>query len=720
MTIYRCWARIIPALWFSASLAAPTSPPPPPGGGLGLLATGSKALEDGHLPQAIRVLTEARSAVPGLRDYASFFLAKAEFQARHFAESAAACEQVAAFQPPSPLVARAAVLGARAYLETNEPRQALALLARADESSLPLPESAMLRAQALEAAGSTHDAALNYQVVYYRYPRSPEAPAAGAALDRLRSTLGAGYPETPVALRFERADAIRESGELAAARREYASIAADFAGASRGLANLRAAVAPYYAGDAAVALSALETLGPQAGEMEAERLYSIALCERRLDRDDSLAATLAALARAAPASPWRLHAMSTASNLFLIHDDPRQVALFTACAESFPDAREAPMCHWRAAWWAYRHADSSAAQLLRRHLQLYPASEKAGAAVFYLGRLAEKSGDAAAALAWYRFLAHRYPNYYYTFVARPVLQRLESQHLQPSPAVEQFLAGIAFPERPARADFNPNAATARRLERARLLERAGLEIWAESELRFAVRTDALAWPVALELAEMATRDGAPDRAVRHIKGVLPDYLFLPREGAPLHFWRLAFPLPYRALIEKHARASGLDPFLVAALIRQESEFNPQAVSTSKAVGLMQILPSSGRDLARKAKLRAFRNSMLTQPETNIRLGTFYFRRLLDSCAGRVEDALASYNAGHSRVVQWRAWGHLGDASEFVETIPFTQTRDYVQIILRNAEIYRSLYASETAGAASGKTNARSPSTPKKSPAQPHS
>ncbi len=716
MTIYRCWARIILVLSFSASLAAPT-PPPPPGGGLALLASGSHWLEEGRLPQAIQALTEARSAVPELGDYASFFLVKAEFQAHHYAAAAAGSEQVAAFRPLSPLAPRAAVLGARAYVENNEPRQALALLARIAESSLPLPEGALVRAQALEAAGSAHDAAVNYQLVDYRYPHSPEARDAAAALDRLRSALGAGYPETPVELRLERADEIRAAGDLAAARREYASIAADFPGASRDLANVRAAAAPYYAGDAAAALSELETLPQQAGDIEAERLYSIALCESRLKRDESLAATLDALARAAPASGWRLRALASASNLFLVHDDPRQLPVFTACAESFPNSREAPMCHWRAAWWAYRHHDAGAAQLLRRHLQLSPSSEKAGAAVFYLGRLAQRSGDGAAALAWYRFLARRYPNYYYTFVARPALERLESQRLQPSRAVEEFLAVVAFPERPERAGFNPDAATARRIERARLLERAGLENWAEIELRFAVRTDAQPWPVALELAEMATRDGAPDRALRHIKGVIPDYLFLPREGAPPRFWRLAFPLPYRALLEKYARANGLDPFLVAALIRQESEFNPQAVSSSKAVGLMQILPSSGRDLARKSKLRGFRSSMLTQPEINIRLGTFYFRHLLDSCERRVEDALASYNAGHSHVIAWRGWNHYDEPSEFVETIPFTQTRDYVQIVLRNAQLYRSLYSAPASDPASGKTNAPASPSRKKPAAQ---
>jgi hypothetical protein len=153
-------------------------------------------------------------------------------------------------------------------------------------------------------------------------------------------------------------------------------------------------------------------------------------------------------------------------------------------------------------------------------------------------------------------------------------------------------------------------------------------------------------------------------------------------------------MPYRSLIVKYSTQAGLDPFLVAALIRQESEFNPKALSPAKAVGLMQIMPDSGRELARKVAVRGFRTSKLTSPDINIRLGTYYFRRLLDSCDGKVEDALAAYNAGRSRVTLWRGWGPFEDISEFAETIPFAQTRDYVQIILRNAELYRWLYASE--------------------------
>lgn len=692
MMMRLCWARIIPALWLNAALAGQL--PVPPAGSVRQLAEGFESLEARRLPQAVYDLSAARTGVPVLRDYASYFLAQAQYRSTRYGEAASAAEEVVGFQPLSPLAGRAAVLGARAWLELNQPRKALALLARVAEDALPNPEAALVRAQALEAAGAPLDAVAGFQTVYYLYPQSPDSREASAGLERLRSALGSKFPEASPELRFERAGKILDAGDLARARREYESIASELGGQARELAAVRIASLAYYDGEATTPLSRLESLGRQAGEIEAERLYYMVQCYRRLERDDEMAAALDALATAAPRSPWRLKALGAGSSRFLVKDDPRQSQAFEACAESFPDAPEAVMCHWHAAWWAYRHRQAGAAQLMHRHIQLYPSSDKAGAAVFYLGRLAAKSGDGSAALAWFRFLVRRYPNYYYAFEARPELRALESRRIQPSRQVDDFLASIPFPDRPVQADVTPDAGTARRIERARLLTRADLVSWAESELRFASRNGAQPWPVVLELAEMATRDGAPDHALRQIKNVLPTYLFMPREGAPRRFWHLAFPLPYHALIVKYSKQAGLDPYLVSALIRQESEFNARALSPSKAVGLMQIMPPVGRELARSIPVRGYRASKLTSPEINIRLGTYYFRRLLDSCGGKVEDTLAAYNAGRSRVTLWRGWGPFEDTNEFAETIPFAQTRDYVQIILRNAELYRWIYASE--------------------------
>jgi len=240
--------------------------------------------------------------------------------------------------------------------------------------------------------------------------------------------------------------------------------------------------------------------------------------------------------------------------------------------------------------------------------------------------------------------------------------------------------------------FQPNSITKMRLERARELEAAGLEDWAENELRFGSEANEQPHILVMELARNAARRGAPDDGIRYIKRFVASYLRMPLESAPPEFWQLAFPLPYRSSLERYTSRHSLDKFLMAGLVRQESEFNARAVSRSRAYGLTQVLPSTGRQLSRKVGLRRFSTSMLLQPDVNLRLGTYYLRSLLNQLEGSDVAALASYNAGKSRAVEWMKWGDFREPAEFIETIPFSETRNYVQSVLRNADFYRRLYA----------------------------
>jgi soluble lytic murein transglycosylase len=173
---------------------------------------------------------------------------------------------------------------------------------------------------------------------------------------------------------------------------------------------------------------------------------------------------------------------------------------------------------------------------------------------------------------------------------------------------------------------------------------------------------------------------------------VPDYLTLPLEAAPHRFWELLFPLPYRDELVADSARHGLDPYLVAGLIRQESEFNPTALSHANAYGLTQVRPGTGRQFARQAGVARFSANSLLQPAANLKIGTSYLRSMLDQNGGRIEETLASYNAGPNRVAEWLAWGRqYREPAEFVESIPFTETRDYIQAVLRNAEMYRRLY-----------------------------
>jgi soluble lytic murein transglycosylase len=141
---------------------------------------------------------------------------------------------------------------------------------------------------------------------------------------------------------------------------------------------------------------------------------------------------------------------------------------------------------------------------------------------------------------------------------------------------------------------------------------------------------------------------------------------------------------------------------MAALIRQESQFNPKAVSVANARGLTQIEPATGRELSRKLKIRPYSTPRLFQPAVNLELGTYYLKTLSDRLNGHWEAALAAYNAGLSRAHAWLSWGDFREPAEFVETVPFSQTRGYIQTVLRNADVYRRLYGPQPVSTASAK------------------
>ena len=163
------------------------------------------------------------------------------------------------------------------------------------------------------------------------------------------------------------------------------------------------------------------------------------------------------------------------------------------------------------------------------------------------------------------------------------------------------------------------------------------------------------------------------------------------QSIPLVYWRILFPEPWWNTIQTESAKNNLDPYLVASLIRQESEFDPSAISYANAWGLMQIRPTpEGVKLAREEGVSHFKAYQLLDPEMNIKLGTRYLRELMDRFGGVQEYALAAYNAGDSRVVDWQAAGPYSGMDEFVESIPFTQTREYVEAILRNEETYRAI------------------------------
>lgn len=155
--------------------------------------------------------------------------------------------------------------------------------------------------------------------------------------------------------------------------------------------------------------------------------------------------------------------------------------------------------------------------------------------------------------------------------------------------------------------------------------------------------------------------------------------------------RVIYPFPFRTLVVAEATDLGVNPFLAAGLIRQESMFLPTARSGANAWGLMQVLPETGEQIARAIDMPLFTDDMLTLPEINVMLGMRYLADQLETWDGRLPLVLGAYNAGPHRVRRWQEFPEITDDELFAERIPFEETREYVKIVQQNARIYAELW-----------------------------
>jgi soluble lytic murein transglycosylase len=192
-------------------------------------------------------------------------------------------------------------------------------------------------------------------------------------------------------------------------------------------------------------------------------------------------------------------------------------------------------------------------------------------------------------------------------------------------------------------------------------------------------------------AWLLNRKGELRPGITAMRQTYPHFIAAGGDKLPAEIQRVIFPVDYWPLIRQHAVANRLDPYLVAALVAQESTFDREIRSSANAIGLMQILPSTGRQWARKLGIRGFSARQLTTPAINIRIGTAYFADLMKRFGG-AHYALAGYNAGGHRVARWTAERPDLPREEFIDDIPFPETQNYVKRILGTADDYRRLYA----------------------------
>ncbi len=634
----------------------------------------------------------AAGDVAALADYDAYHLAYAELLTGDVEGAIGVLNTYRANRvESSPLEGRITLLYGRALLDKRDPGTSMTALGvlQGAYKTLPQPDGDFALGLAYEALSEEAQAALSYQRVFYEYPNTDLAAQASTAIDRLRPGLGKDFPNAPASEQLDRAAKWLEAKQYLKARQEYTALAERLEGAEKDAARVGIGKSDYMAGDVAAAYRYLKAISVADKKADAERLYYLTEAARKSDKEDEMMDAVHRLDEHYPQSGWRLKALIAAGNQYLGSNQTSQAtALFRTAAEKFPDDTAAAYAHWRVAWAAYEADSPERSTLLREQVERYPDDSRASTALYFLGRIAETEDKQAEARAYYDRLTKQFPHYFYAVLARQRVRDKVAEAVPDGDAV-MWLEDVDWPERRDWSSTEPNPATAHRIERARLLMSAGLPDLAEGELRFGAKLEG-EQPQLLGM-ELAQNADSPFRALRVMKSFSADYLTMPIESAPEKFWEILFPLPYKNEVFMNAQEHGLDPWDVAALIRQESEFNPAAKSRANARGLMQIEPSTGRMLGKKQGM-SVPTSLLFNPLVSIRLGTEYLKQQLSSWDGDWYRTLAAYNAGPGRVHQWLAGMNFREPVEFLESIPFNETREYIQAVMRNADMYRQIYS----------------------------
>jgi soluble lytic murein transglycosylase len=439
------------------------------------------------------------------------------------------------------------------------------------------------------------------------------------------------------------------------------------------------------------AKSELGRLAAASADQNAQRLYLLGEIAWSSNDNDEFYRKVDELRQASPTSPWLEAALLSVANLHLVHHEYDQALdAFRELQQRFPKGSKASYAHWKAAWLTLRMGrNDEAKKLFEEQIAAYPGGNEANAAIYWRARLAEEDNDPTMARAFYQKVSDRYRNYYYAELARQRIKKLPAGSDPPGeyPLLDR-IPPLEHGEKITLAEAPPDDL---HYQKAKLLGNGGLIDLAVRELEKAASDDQdKSWGPA-ETAQLYTDTGHYDRAIEVMKHSVPSYFAVDLQTLPREYWDALFPRPYWSDLKKFSVANGLDPYLVASLIRQESEFNPVAVSRANAVGLMQLLPRTGKLVAHQVAMKRYNPSQLYTAPVNLELGTRYFRGMVDKFGGSFEQALAAYNAGSDRVEEWMGQGKYRDAAEFVESIPFTETREYVQAIMRNTSVYRQLY-----------------------------
>jgi len=646
------------------------------------LAQATDLIGTDRAPQALPGIRPAALKGTPLYHYALFVKGTAEMALSRFDQARYSFSTLRSLAPAGYLSEAAPLKEAEAAEAMKDFAAAAALYEWVLSRNPGAPEViTMALGRAAAAAGDEARAMRAYEDVYYEWPASDSGDAAAQALAaRRRDPVTAGSAR--LTRELARADRLYAVRRYPQARDGYELVLPHAAGDQAERIRLRVAECDYYSRRYQRALDGLASI-TRVDAHQAEARYYALLATKALGHPEQFVRLARLLVDDFPNSAWAHDALDSLASYWIVsNEDDKADEVLRELMARFPDGRVVDKTRWRVGWYAYRHARyRDAALVFDQAAAGSPRSDYRPSFLYWAAKAYDRSGSPEVAAARFLLTVTDYANTYYGRLAAAELKTRRITVPAGESAARRFVPALPPSDPPIRPAI---VALIQWLIAAEMYDEALLEVQA------AERTAGTSRELRATRAWLLKRRGDLRTGITVMRAAYPQLLAAGGETIPDEIQQVAYPLDYWPLIQKYSAANGLDPYVVAALVGQESAFDPNAKSAANAFGLMQVLPTTGRRYARQLGIKGFTTKQLTTPEINIRLGTAIFADLMQRF-GELHVALCGYNAGDTRAAQWAADKAGLPRDEWIDDIPYAETQSYVRRIIGTAETYRRLY-----------------------------
>lgn len=647
-----------------------------------LFAKGYQLYSNGKSAQAKELFQKTVGATYRLADYSLYYLARIAFDENNWDQSRQFLAQLRRQFPQSVWYHAAALLLAKIDVAENKfiPAADTLRQLRADKSlnREVADEAQYLQGQIAEAQGDFSRAYATYRDLRNSSPSSRWATAARKEQIRLRSRFPDQFALKTIEAQADEADLLARERQINDAEELYKKILANIFEPAERLRYLIKLAALYLStGNRTAAIPTLELIArdyPDNGEAP-KAVYQIGQILWNRHENARAFEYFKTILEKYPASSYVDRAQYASADIHEYFGRKEEaIHLYSSVQKHFPRSQVRDDATWRLAWLYYRSGDLQSAQATFRTLTTQSKNGPfATASLYWQARIAEKLGETETAIQLHRQIVNGGEESYYQALSQRGLERLGAP-VEPLRSTRPTTVADADP--PLRPELSFHLSRAREL--------AALALY----------------PLAVTEFDEVNRKAKPQDRLRAL--LMREYFLSQAYGRSLTLANqlpftqserdlYRYPLAYWNSIQHKAQERGLDPYLILALIRQESLFNTRARSSAAAIGLMQLIPPTAARVAKQIGLPAPTPEKLFDPEFNVTLGTQYLKDLLERYSNNWFKAVAAYNAGEAAVDRWEKEIVTDDIEEFVERIPYVETRGYVKLVMRNHRIYKRLY-----------------------------